>query len=233
MVLTALLLISAVDAGAAGKSNNGERQGTALSDGDMGNRGYKFVIDGQVALDIPDSCYNIYITDIDKEITEADFVACVPVKNKRFRFETDLNTMKTGRIRAIMPGDNLCSAWIQIYFIPGFTLNLTVHDGYYDMTNRNEYQFMVNSWLNKDALAVLFESMGANVSQSPASKFANLMKTLQTYKDMINNLQSQINQLKTMPINTSSDMVKLLKRIDDINAKMESIIDKYADSIQY
>ena len=196
---------------------------------------HKFVIDGHVAIDIPDSCYNIYMTDIDKEITESDLVACVPVKNKRFRFETDLSTMKAGRIRAIMPGDDLCPAWIQIYFIPGFTVDMTVHNGYYDIHNQQQYTFMTNAWLNKDSLADLFESFGVDVAQSPANstRYADLMRTLQTYRDMINNLQSQINMLKTMPINTSSEMLKLLKRIDDINSKMELIIDQYADSFKY
>ncbi|MDE7346428.1 MAG: hypothetical protein K2N48_06780 [Muribaculaceae bacterium] len=196
---------------------------------------HKFVIDGHVAIDIPDSCYNIYITDIDKEITESDLVACVPVKNKRFRFETDLSTMKAGRIRAIMPGDNLCSAWINIYFIPGFTLDMTVHNGYYDIHNQQQYTFMTNAWLNKEALADLYESMGAPARQGSGvnGSLEALHAALAPYRNLLNQIQNQFNDLTRYPTKYDEERKELLKKMNEINTKMQDIIDKFANSVKY
>ncbi|MDE6480436.1 MAG: hypothetical protein K2L45_09205 [Muribaculaceae bacterium] len=195
---------------------------------------HKFVIDGHVALDIPDSCYNIYIVDIDKKITDSDLVACVPVKNKKFRFETDLNTIKAGRIRALMPDGSLCSAWINIYFIPGFTVDITVHNGYYDIHNQEQYTFMTNAWLNKEPLADLFESMGAPAPQGSSIqvRMEELHAALQPYRNLLNQLQMQFNDMHNRyPTRFDEEKKSLLKRMDDINSKMEAIIDKFADSI--
>ncbi|MDE6637351.1 MAG: hypothetical protein K2K32_03840 [Muribaculaceae bacterium] len=193
---------------------------------------HKFIINGRVALDIPDSCYNIYITDIDKEITESDLVACVPVKNKQFYFETELETIKTGRIRAIMPGNKLCSAWIQIYFMPGFTVDMTVHNGYYDIHNESEYKFMTNAWLNQDAMAVLFENLGGP-SATNSNDENNVLTVIQNCQIVLSTLQRQLEDLKRMPVNTSREMFQIMKRMDEINAKMQEVIDKYANSITF
>ncbi|MDE6696421.1 MAG: hypothetical protein K2K25_06035 [Muribaculaceae bacterium] len=193
---------------------------------------HKFVINGRVALDIPDSCYNIYITDIDKEITESDFVARVPVKNKQFHFETELETIKTGRIRAIMPGNKLCSAWIQIYFMPGFTVDMTVHNGYYDIHNESEYKFMTNAWLNQDAMAALLENIGG-YSATNSNDENNVLNVIQNYQTMLSILHKQVNDLKYMPFDSTKEMKQIIKRMDDINTKMQEVIDKYANSINF
>ena len=66
-------------------------------------------------------------------------MACVPVINKKFRFETDIDRIKSGRIRALFPGDKLCSAWIDFNLVPGLTLKMTVHNGWYNIENNFEY----------------------------------------------------------------------------------------------
>ena len=205
------------------------------SEGQQTSSGHRFTIDGQVALDIPDAKYNIYITDIDKEITDADLAGCVDVTDKKFRFETNLSSMKAGRIRAVMPDGNLNPAWISVYFIPGFTLNLSVHNGSFDIGNDSEYSFMVNAWLNKDALAVLFESMGASGMRNANTEESPLDIALESYQDMLMNLQDQLNLLSRQPNYHLLDAERknIIKRMDNINVKMESLIDKYANSIKY
>lgn len=239
-ILTLLLLtvsmmtVFPIDLSAKKEKKTAPERHMMTSEGETAITGqHRFVIDGQVAIDIPDSCYNIYISDIDKDITESDLVACVPVKNKRFRFETDLSTMKTGRIRAIMPGDKLSSAWIQIYFIPGFTVDMTVHNGYYNMHNEQQYTFMSNAWLNKEALADLFESMGAPQQQTSGSKVSmeELHNVLQPYRNLISQLKTQFDELCRFAGRYDEEKKELLKRINDINMKMEAIIDKYANSV--
>ena len=94
-----------------------------------------FKIEGRVDENIKDSLYNIYIADSRDALYALDdheYVACVPVINKRFVFQTELEHPCVGRLRCIFPDGSLCSAWIDLDFVPGETYHITVHDGYYD-----------------------------------------------------------------------------------------------------
>ena len=94
-----------------------------------------FKIEGRVDADIKDSLYNIYIANSAEElenIGDDDYVACVPVINKRFEWQTELDHPVVGRLRCIFPDGSLCSAWINLDFVPGETYRITVHNGYYD-----------------------------------------------------------------------------------------------------
>lgn len=94
-----------------------------------------FKIVGRVDENIKDSLYNIYIAESGEELAnigDEDYVACVPVINKRFEWQTELDKPMAGRLRCIFPDGSLCSAWINLDFVPGETYNITVHNGYYD-----------------------------------------------------------------------------------------------------
>ena len=94
-----------------------------------------FKIEGRVDANIKDSLYNIYIANSAAElenIGDDDYVACVPVINKRFEWQTELEHPVAGRLRCIFPDGSLCSAWINLDFVPGETYRITVHNGYYD-----------------------------------------------------------------------------------------------------
>ncbi len=47
-------------------------------------------------------------------------------------FQTELERPCVGRLRCIFPDGSLCSAWIDLDFVPGETYHITVHNGYYD-----------------------------------------------------------------------------------------------------
>lgn len=94
-----------------------------------------FKIEGRVDANIKDSLYNIYIADSYDELKavgDDDYVACVPVINKRFEYQTELDHPVVGRLRCIFPDGELCSDWIDLDFVPGETYRITVHNGYYD-----------------------------------------------------------------------------------------------------
>lgn len=94
-----------------------------------------FKIEGRVDANIADSLYNIYIADSRDALyalDDDDYAACVPVVNKRFEFQTELDHPMVGRLRCIFPDGSLCSAWIDLDFVPGETYRITVHNGYYD-----------------------------------------------------------------------------------------------------
>ena len=94
-----------------------------------------FKIVGRVDENIKDSLYNIYIADSREalyNLEDHEYVACIPVVNKRFEWQTELTKPCVGRLRCIFPDGELCSAWIDLDFVPGETYNITVHNGYYD-----------------------------------------------------------------------------------------------------
>lgn len=94
-----------------------------------------FRIEGRVDENIKDSLYNIYIADTYEELNrmaDNNYVACVPVVNKRFEYSVELDKPKVGRLRCIFPDGSLCSASIDLDFVPGETYHITVHNGYYD-----------------------------------------------------------------------------------------------------
>lgn len=98
----------------------------------------KFVIEGAVDPGITDSCYLIYFADENFEIIETP-VACVPVVDKKFHYEVELNDLTVCRIRCIFPGGEICSDWIESFAAPGVTFGLTVHNGYYTYLNQQSY----------------------------------------------------------------------------------------------
>jgi hypothetical protein len=112
-----------------------------------------FKIEGRVDANIKDSLYNIYIAE-SAEALEAigddDYVACVPVVNKRFEFQTELDRPMVGRLRCIFPDGELCSAWINLDFVPGETYRITVHNGYYD--EDRDYERRVGRYSGKSLL---------------------------------------------------------------------------------
>ncbi|MCQ2203557.1 MAG: redoxin domain-containing protein [Bacteroidales bacterium] len=91
----------------------------------------KFVLEGTVDAGITDSCYLVYISDEYLHIPDTTDI-CIPVVDKKFHFEMDLQRVTAARVRCIFPGGEVCSAFIDYFMVPGETLYLNVHNGYYD-----------------------------------------------------------------------------------------------------
>ena len=112
-----------------------------------------FRIEGRVDANIKDSLYNIYIAETGEDLAnigDDDYVACVPVVNKRFEYQTELDHPVAGRLRCIFPDGELCSAWINLDFVPGETYRITVHNGYYD--EDRDYERRVGRYSGKSLL---------------------------------------------------------------------------------
>ena len=112
-----------------------------------------FKIEGRVDENIKDSLYNIYIADTYEElnnVADDDYVACVPVINKRFSYSVELDKPKVGRLRCIFPDGSLCSAWIDLDFVPNETYKITVHNGYFDPDN--DYEQRVGRFSGKSLI---------------------------------------------------------------------------------
>lgn len=112
-----------------------------------------FRIEGRVDADIKDSLYNIYIADTYAQLcgqSDDAYVACVPVINKRFEYQVELDHPVVGRLRCIFPDGELCSAWIDLDFVPGETYHITVHNGYYD--DDMDYEHRVGRFSGKSLI---------------------------------------------------------------------------------
>lgn len=113
-----------------------------------------FKIEGRIDGEIKDSLYNVYIADSYEELNalaDDDYVACVPVINKRFEYSVELDKPKAGRIRCIFPDGSLCSAWINLDMVPGETYRITVHNGYFD--EDRDYEKRVGRYSGKSLIA--------------------------------------------------------------------------------
>ena len=112
-----------------------------------------FRIEGRVDANIKDSLYNIYIADTYAQLcgqSDDAYVACVPVINKRFEYQVELDHPVVGRLRCIFPDGELCSAWIDLDFVPGETYHITVHNGYYD--DDMDYEHRVGRFSGKSLI---------------------------------------------------------------------------------
>ena len=112
-----------------------------------------FRIEGRVDANIKDSLYNIYIADTYAQLcgqSDDAYVACVPVINKRFEYQVELDHPVAGRLRCIFPDGELCSAWIDLDFAPGETYHITVHNGYYD--DDMDYEHRVGRFSGKSLI---------------------------------------------------------------------------------
>ena len=112
-----------------------------------------FRIDGRVGYDLTDSLYVVYMADtaeeLDKQADDA-FIAYMPVKNKRFSFNVEIDKPKVGRIRTVMPDGSLCHLWTNLDFVPGETYQITTHNGYYD--EDRDYERRVGRYSGKSLL---------------------------------------------------------------------------------
>ena len=112
-----------------------------------------FRIDGRVGYDLTDSLYVVYMADTSEELDkQADdaFIAYMPVKNKRFSFNVEIDKPKVGRIRTVMPDGSLCHLWTNLDFVPGETYQITTHNGYYD--EDRDYERRVGRYSGKSLL---------------------------------------------------------------------------------
>ena len=150
-----------------------------------------FKIVGRVGDEIKDSLYNIYIADSREalyNLQDHEYVACIPVVNKRFEWQTELTKPCVGRLRAIFPDGSLCSAWIDLDFVPGETYNITVHNGYYD--EDKDYERRVGrqsgkSLIEPDAVKVVDDVPAEYQKANPVEDdFQKWRKSLSPAEDM-------------------------------------------------
>lgn len=193
-----------------------------------------FKIVGRVDDEIKDSLYNIYIADSREalyNLQDHEYVACIPVVNKRFEWQTELTKPCVGRLRCIFPDGSLCSAWIDLDFVPGETYNITVHNGYYD--EDKDYERRVGrqsgkSLIEPDAVKVVEDTLTLNGVYYKAAPepddFTKWRKNLGEQQEM---------QLKIRAERIQMDMEKLGKSYDMIKMYLKGTNDGYMMDVQF
>lgn len=108
-----------------------------------------FKIQGDIDPSIAESCQMVAITELDASpSSNPPFTAIV--KDDRFYYETTLDGPRVGRIRGLDKNGKLSSSWIDLTFIPDFTLRITMRNGSYTIANIDDYNRRVNKYLEDD-----------------------------------------------------------------------------------
>ena len=71
----------------------------------------------------------------------------VATNGTNFSYKHDLKDITIGRVRALMKDGTICSAWIDIPFVPGEIAELSVHNGYYSLTGSSFYK----QWVQEES----------------------------------------------------------------------------------
>lgn len=202
----------------------------------------RFVLEGTVDDAIADSCYNIYVADTQKGISDDDLVACVPVINKKFRYEADIDRIMAGRIRALFPGDKLCSAWIDFNLVPGLTLKMTVHNGWYNIENNFEYNAKIfEQSLKSDLSGYAAGLQRLNINDIDGAdnvfgqKESELRFALDEYRKMLEEIDARLLDLNVNTDNDSSSKKykeELYKQSQEISRRMKELVDRYSSNIK-
>lgn len=185
-----------------------------------------FKIVGRVGDEIKDSLYNIYIAESREalyNLKDHEYVACIPVVNKRFEWQTELTKPCVGRLRCIFPDGSLCSAWIDLDFVPGETYNITVHNGYYD--EDKDYERRVGrqsgkSLIEPDAVKVVEDTLTLNgvyyKADPEPDDFTKWRKNLGEQQEMQLKIRAERIQMAIEKLGKSYDVIKMyLKGTND------------------
>ena len=98
-----------------------------------------FKIIGKKDTELWDVGYYIYKADDDFNFP-FDKHDDVRVENDQFHYACDLKDITLGKVNAIMKDGTICSAWMEMPFVPGETANLHVHNGHFSLTGSKFYQ---------------------------------------------------------------------------------------------
>jgi hypothetical protein len=134
-------------------------------------------------------------------------------------------------LRCIFPDGSLCSAWIDLDFVPGETYNITVHNGYYD--EDKDYERRVGRQSGKSlivprAAKVVEDTLTLNgvyyKADPEPDDFTKWRKNLGEQQEM---------QLKIRAERIQMDMEKLGKSYDMIKMYLKGTNDGYMMDVQF
>ena len=188
-----------------------------------------FKIVGRVDENIKDSLYNIYIAESREalyNLEDHEYVACVPVVNKRFEWQTELTKPCVGRLRCIFPDGKLCSAWIDLDFVPGETYNITVHNGYYD--EDKDYERRVgrqsgHSLIEPNAVKVE-DSQSFKPTEVQRMQLEPIMELAKMKIEEIKSLYQNLNSKNLSWVNKGAVFDNITKKNKELDKQFQDVI---------
>ena len=117
------------------------------------------VIEGIVEGNNAYANYNLYLADDYMQIQDDRVVACENVVDGKFRFQLSLTKMTAGRVRGISRDGKLSPNWIDIFLVPGETVELHAY--------HNTFGFVPTVSYYQKAQRALFALRNATNWQSP------------------------------------------------------------------
>ena len=187
-----------------------------------------FKIEGRVGDEIKDSLYNIYIAETREalyNLQDHEYVACIPVVNKRFEWQTELTKPCVGRLRCIFPDGSLCSAWIDLDFVPGETYHITVHNGYYD--EDKDYERRVGrqsgkSLIQPDAVKVVDEVPAEYQKANPyEDEFEKWRKSISPNEEMQFQIRGERMELCFKKLEEQYNLIKKVLNGSNVDYQMD------------
>lgn len=163
-----------------------------------------FVIKGTVDPVIADSAYNVYLGDKYQHLSK-DPDTSVVVKNKQWEYKVYLDSPRAGQVAAIFPGGSVCEATIAFTAIPGDTLCLNVHNGFYD-TNGTGNKFYNDA---PYALQAMRESTNGKTPYLPEIKCEKMWKNVGYKKGSVSVYNTSSLKLSEVYFTDSATILKL------------------------
>ena len=193
-----------------------------------------FKIEGRVDENIKDSLYNIYIANTHEALNalgDNEYVACVPVVNKRFEWQTELDHPCVGRLRCIFPDGSLCSAWIDLDFVPGETYHITVHNGYYD--DDVAYEQRVGRLSGKSLIAPRQEVRTDDLEDDEVAAKANVNARVNAIQAEAKMIDETFDAIKNTPYPASGvQLESLYKKILTLSKSIDTHFQGLANSVK-
>lgn len=118
------------------KEEVNEQLANILKDAQTNMKG-NFEIIGTRAPELLDRGYFISYKDESGIYVEPTLVA---TEGTRFSYKHDFKDITMGRVRALMKDGTVCTAWIEIPFVPGEIAELRVYNGYYGLDGSSFYK---------------------------------------------------------------------------------------------
>ena len=158
-------------------------------------------------------------------------MACVPVVNKRFEWQTELDHPCVGRLRCIFPDGSLCSAWIDLDFVPGETYHITVHNGYYD--DDVAYEQRVGRLSGKSLIAPRQEVRTDDLEDDEVAAKANVNARVNAIQAEAKMIDETFDAIKNTPYPASGvQLESLYKKILTLSKSIDTHFQGLANSVK-
>ena len=192
-----------------------------------------FVIEGMVADEYKDECEVVWLAD-ERQCRQGNLLSAekVSLYDGRFRFERNISRISKGKIGCLFRGEKEVTKWMDIKFIPGATMNISMYKDSYELLNKEECERMekeqsantLTSSPQKDARSYEQDSYINEIKEKAEDRMS-------LYKSMLNEVNAQIRELRKVQPH-EVDYVAAKRRLEKLHKKAEELTDKMQELVE-